>query len=161
MKSLRVKSKFLPKYLAWPSLAYLVYGAGFFAFQGVWFGCAEILVLIGVYLYLMSPFTTLEADSEIIRYSTGISCWEIKWSEVTRIETSSKGHMVLHGHNKRLTLPSSTMWAKEGKEQMLAFIQSQAQAWEIPQQQTLRASLQGCKNTRTALPKRSRPPLSS
>jgi len=119
-----------------------------------------MLFVIGLYLYEMSPCTTLEADAEIIRYSTPVSRWEIKWSEVTRIETSYGGATVLHGHKKTMVLPSPSMWQQEGKVQMLEFIQAQAQAWDIPQQRTLRASFQSYRNTRVSLFKKPKPPLS-
>lgn len=159
MKSLIVKSYILPKYFLWAGFVGMLGSLLWAAASGQWLMVAMWLAYILQSFRLLAPGTTVEADAEIIRYSTVGNCWEIKWSEVTKIETSLCA-FVLHGDNKTLAMSGTSMWKSEGKEQMLAFIQSQVQAWNIPQQQTRSAAWQGSKNTSTSLPKHPRPPLS-
>jgi hypothetical protein len=83
----------------------------------------------------------------------------MRWDEMTKIEVALNGDLTFHGRNKRLALCGTATWKKVDKEQMLTFIQSQAQAWAVDQQPTQHAELLS-KNTKVARDTR-RPPLSS
>lgn len=158
MKSLLVKSHLLPR----PLLLVCTASAGCAFASSTLAGAWPVAAGLGLGMHglMFSLSTTLEADAEMIRCFSGATRWEMKWSEVSSIETSPSGKIVLHGDNKRLVLPSPILWRSERREEMLQFIQSQAQAWNIPREQTRRANLQGCKNTKVMLPKRPKPPVS-
>ncbi len=158
MKSLIVRAYIVPKRVLWLGFAGMLGNLLWSVASGEWFPAAVWLGSILPAIRLLGPGTTVEADSELIRYSMSARCWEIKWSEVTKIETSPNA-IVLHGHSKRLAMPGASMWKSEGKEQMLAFIQTQSQAWNIPQHQTLAADFRASKNTKIS-PTNRRPPLS-
>ena len=121
---------------------------------------------LGARLVLAEEIVEVGADSEVIWQTTTSAHYEMKWSEVSKIEFAAQADsadciaIVLHGHDKRLALSGPAMWKSESRAPMLEFMQSQTQAWNIPQEQTRRAGFRMSKNTRVSLPKRPRPPLS-
>ena len=135
---------------------------------GDWWASLGFLgfVSLGAFLVLAEEVVEVGADSEGVWQTTKSARYEIKWSEVSKIEFAAQSDIaqsmaiVLHGADKKLALFGPAQWNSEGREPMLEFIDSQIKAWNIPCEQTKRAAVQMSKDTKVVLSKRPKPPLS-
>lgn len=159
MKPLHVEMQPGLKYLGWGGGALWTLCCVGSGLSGEWWPFLEFLFFLGLSIFLIAMQGPLEADYEGIWQTTPAGRYEMKWSEVAKIETDLNDHMVLHAPNKRLAIPGPTAWREEGRAEMVLFIESQIKAWSIPREQTTRASLQASKNAKVPRSQR-RPPLS-
>ena len=129
------------------------------ALSGMWVVALGFLFFVSFYIFLILVGGFIEADAEGIWQETLLGRYEMKWDEVTEIQTDWRSTIVLLGDDKRLLFSGPNGWKGDEKEQMLQFIKTQIEAREIPQREAVGTILQMPKNTKVARNSR-RPPLS-
>lgn len=165
MKPLRVEmQEFSTKVIGWLGMVFWSICCVGCAATGPSWGVIEFacFMALSAYLVLVDYPREVMADSEGIWAMTSRVRYEIKWSEVSKIEfdMAHSTAIVLHGPDKKLALCGPAQWKPEGQAPMLEFIESQIKAWNIPREQTKTAAFQVSRNTKIALPKRPKPPVS-
>jgi hypothetical protein len=147
MKSLTASTLSAPKYLLCIFAILLACAIAGCALYGAWMGAFLLAEVAFHSLTLFGGGGEMEVDAEIIRYSTNLRSSEIKWSEITSVETTPSA-MVFRSHNKRLRLPTKRFEESGEFAPISEYIQGQIRAWNIPQHVLIGHSIQ-------------RPPLSS
>ena len=106
-----------------------------------------IFVGLGVFLVLFSG--TLEMNSEIIISRTLLKGHQIRWDEVTRIESDRMGsNIVFWGENKRLVGLGPYYWQGADRNEMFLLVAKQMDKLGITMQQSEKAMFRRSKNTR-------------
>lgn len=104
-------------------------------------------VLSGAYLLLFSG--TVEVDAQTVTCRTPLAQYQIKWDEVSHIETDKQGgSLVLCGENKILAVLGPMFWSGKDKMEMLMFIGAQLEKRGIETQQPEKVVLRLSKNTK-------------
>ena len=111
------------------------------------------IFFIGLGIFLLLFLGPLEMNDKFIRHTVPLGCWQMDWDEVEKIEVAPKegGDMVLHGKDKRMAIPGTTLWSGKEKERMIEFFNAEVKKREIKTERTKRAAFQMSKNTKTRL----------
>jgi len=108
-------------------------------------GCI-VSAVFGAYMVLGSG--SFDIDSEGLFHKSSLGAWKIRWDEISRVEVSGEGTMVLHGSNKRFILSSPGGWDDSVKDEVFTFVSKQLEARGIPPQPSVTAIYKIMKNTR-------------
>jgi hypothetical protein len=102
---------------------------------------------LGVVLLLLSG--PVEMDSQVIRYSTPVGRYQIKWDEVQNIETDMQGgNLVFNGADKRVAVPGPGYWSGADKENMVKLLFAQMEQRQIQMATTQKAVSKWSKNAK-------------
>jgi hypothetical protein len=108
-------------------------------------GCV-VSAFFGAHMVLRSG--SFDFDGEGIVHRSSLGTWSIGWDEISRVEVSGEGTMVLHGSNKRFILSSPGNWEESIKDEAFAFVTGQLEARHIPLRPSVTAVYKTMKNTR-------------
>ena len=135
--------------VGWVCVAFFV-GCAFFSWRA---GQGEVaplfLLFVGLGGYLILTAGTIKMDSDTITYITILARYQMRWSEVERIETDMSGSsVVFFGNNKQLAMYGLGYWSGVDREQMLRVMTAQTELRQIKTEQTQKAMYRRSKNTK-------------
>lgn len=104
------------------------------------------LVLGSLYLALASGAYTI--GEQFLAYTSKLGTWQISWSEISSVEYSAMGSLLLLGKNKRFAVAPSAWWPRSCRDEAVRYMAEQMNARNITKKFSPNADYKWMKNTR-------------
>jgi len=87
-------------------------------------------VLMGAYMLLSAGRYELTDDA--VHHRSPLGHFRMRWNEIARVEVGTQGSLVLHGANKRFTLPPVAFWSGKQKPGAFELLKHKLGALSVP-----------------------------